>query len=136
MRSDPHTPAQRSFNMSRIRSTDTKPELIVRRVLHRLGYRFRLHRKDLPGRPDIVLPKHHTVVFVHGCFWHRHRCRYGQVVPATRTEFWNRKFEENVIRDRKVKRRLRGLDWRVVAIWECQTRDVIQLEELLLRHLC
>src|ERR1700744_5363571 len=85
---DVHTREQRSRNMAAIRGKDTKPEVRVRSVLHALGYRFRLHRKDLPGKPDIVLPKHRIAIFVHGCFWHSHCCRYGAVVPATRAEFW------------------------------------------------
>lgn len=123
------TPEQRSLNMSRIRGTDTKPELIVRSTLHRLGYRFRLHRKDLPGNPDIVLPKHNTVIFVHGCYWHRHRCRFGSVIPATRTEFWLEKFAANTARDRRNRHQLRALGWRVATIWECQTTDLLGLAD-------
>ena len=84
---DVHTPEQRSFNMSRIRGRDTKPEMIVRSIVHQMGYRFRLHRKDLPGKPDLVLPGRRKIIFVHGCFWHMHRCRYGRVVPRTNTDF-------------------------------------------------
>jgi DNA mismatch endonuclease (patch repair protein) len=131
MMADVHTPAQRSYNMSRIRSKDTKPEIIVRSALHRLGYRFRLHREDLPGKPDIVLPKHNTVIFVHGCYWHRHRCRYGQVVPQTRREFWKAKFAANVDRDKRKREAIRALGWRVLTVWECQTGDRLALEELL-----
>jgi DNA mismatch endonuclease (patch repair protein) len=106
--------------MSRIRGRDTKPELAVRSVLHRLGYRFRLHVSDLPGRPDIVLPRHRTVVLVHGCFWHRHAgCRFCYV-PKTRADFWRRKFEGNVERDRVVRRELRKIGWRVMVVWECE----------------
>lgn len=106
--------------MSRIRGRDTKPELAVRSVLHRLGYRFRLHVPDLPGRPDIVLPRHRTVVLVHGCFWHRHEgCRFC-CVPKTRVDFWRRKFEGNVERDRVVRRELRKIGWRVMVVWECE----------------
>lgn len=109
--------------MSRIRGRDTSPERLVRSALHRIGYRFRLHRRNLPGRPDIVLPRHRTVVFVHGCFWHRHpRCRFAYM-PKTRVPFWSAKFDENVHRDRRVRRRLRKLGWRVIVIWECQMTD-------------
>lgn len=114
---------KRSWNMSRIRSRDTKPELIVRRLLHRMGYRFRLHRKDLPGSPDIVLPRDRTVIFVHGCFWHRHegcRCAYN---PKSRVDFWQKKFLQNVERDRKVRHELKNLGWRVLVVWECETKD-------------
>src|SRR5262245_33533447 len=121
------TKERRSWNMSRIRSRDTEPELIVRSVLHRLGYRFRLHRRDLPGRPDVVLPKYRTVIFVHGCFWHRHsHCRYCYM-PKSRVTFWKRKFEENVLRDRRARRRLKNQGWKVIAIWECELQDVERL---------
>jgi len=117
----------RSWNMSRIRSENTKPEKVVRSMLHRMGYRFRLHRRDLPGKPDIVLPKYHTVVFVHGCFWHRHKgCKYAYT-PKSRVRFWQTKFHENVDRDRRVCRQLRRLGWQVVVIWECQTVDTVSL---------
>jgi len=120
---DVHSPEQRSFNMSRIRSRDTKPEMIVRSLVHQMGYRFRLHRRDLPGTPDLVLPKHGKVIFVHGCFWHMHRCRYGQVKPRKNAAFWAAKRQANVERDRKALRRLRSDEWRVLVVWECWTRD-------------
>ncbi len=114
---------KRSEIMSRVPSKDTKPEMIVRRVAHGLGFRYRLHRKDLPGRPDIVFPKRRAVVFVHGCFWHRHPgCKYAST-PATRTEYWTAKFESNVARDARNEALLRELGWRVMVIWECETRD-------------
>ena len=114
--------------MSRIRSRDTGPELLVRSALHRLGYRFRLHVKKLPGSPDIVLPRHKTVIFVHGCFWHRHpHCKYAYT-PTSRIEFWQDKFDRNVQRDRDVRSKLRRLGWRVEIIWECQTGDADRLE--------
>ena len=110
----------RSWNMSRIRGKDTGPEKQVRSALHRAGYRFRLHRSDLPGRPDIVLPKYRTVVFVHGCFWHRHRgCRFAYT-PKSRVNFWNRKLQSNVERDQRNMQALRRLGWRVVTVWECE----------------
>jgi DNA mismatch endonuclease (patch repair protein) len=113
----------RSWNMSRIRGRDTRPEVAVRSVLHGLGWRFRLHRKDLPGRPDIVLVRHRTVVFVHGCFWHRHaRCRFAYN-PKSNRAFWISKFGSNVARDRRDRGRLRRLGWRVIVVWECQAAD-------------
>ena len=110
--------------MSRIRSRDTKPEMVVRRLLHSLGHRYRLHRKGLPGKPDIVLPKYRTVIFVHGCFWHRHPgCKYAYT-PKSRLEFWNKKFDENVRRDRENKKALRKLGWKVIVVWECEINTV------------
>ena len=128
---DVHTHAQRSRNMAAIRSKDTKPELRVRAVLHALGYRFRLHRKDLPGTPDIVLPKYRTAIFVQGCFWHSHMCRWGRVTPATRPAFWAEKRAGTVERDRRKFQALLDLGWRVIAIWECETKDVDELRKLL-----
>ena len=109
--------------MAAIRSKDTKPEIRVRSALHRLGYRFRLHGKDLPGKPDIVLPKYRLAIFVHGCFWHSHSCRYGQVQPATRTDFWTNKRHGTVERDLKKASALEELGWTVLTIWECETKD-------------
>lgn len=114
------TPERRSWNMSRIRGEDTAPELLVRSTLHHAGYRFRLHRKDLPGRPDIVLPKYRTVVLVHGCFWHRHKGCSFAYMPKSRTAFWNAKFVSNVERDHRNARELHRLGWKVVTIWECE----------------
>ncbi len=119
----------RSWNMSRIRSKDTKPERVVRSLLHSMGYRFRLHRKDLPGSPDIVLPKYKTVIFVHGCFWHRHEgCPYAYV-PASRTDFWHKKFQNNIKRDAENLKNLSIQGWKAEIIWECQTRDLELLRE-------
>ncbi len=109
--------------MAQITGRNTGPEVRVRKVLHRLGYRFRLHRSDLPGCPDIVLPKHHTVVFVHGCFWHRHAGCKLAYLPKSRTEFWNKKFEANIHRDQNAVETLVHLGWRVLVLWECQTKD-------------
>ena len=118
------TPGQRSWNMSRIRSTNTKPEKIVRSILHSMGYRFRLHRRELPGEPDVVLPRYKTVIFIHGCFWHRHQgCKY-KTTPKTNSEFWKQKFMSNVKRDQKNQRRLRETGWNVIALWQCELRDV------------
>lgn len=122
---------RRSWNMSRIRGRNTKPELVVRSILHRLGYRFRLHRRDLPGRPDIILPKHKTVILVHGCFWHRHsRCKYAYT-PKSNLPFWQEKFASNIERDRVAVHRLRKLGWRVVVVWECQTAATERLAKRL-----
>ncbi len=127
---------RRSRIMSRIKGRDTTPELVVRRMAHRLGFRFRLHRKDLPGRPDIVFPRHRTAVFVHGCFWHRHNeCRYAYT-PKSRVAFWTEKFKKNVAHDRRSEEALRNLGWRVFVIWECETQDEITLQSCLVKHLC
>ena len=121
---DVHTREQRSRNMSAIHDKNTKPELFVRTLLHSMGFRFRLHRKDLPGKPDIVLPRHKAVIFVHGCFWHCHECRFGRVVPATHREFWAVKRQSNVERDLRNKLALEALGWRVMVVWECQIREL------------
>lgn len=113
---------ERSACMKSIRSADTRPELVVRRIVHRLGGRYRLHVQDLPGRPDLVLNRRGLIIFVNGCFWHRHRCPKGNSLPATRVQFWTRKFAANVARDRRVRRQLRAMGWRVITVWECQTR--------------
>ncbi len=120
---DVHSRQQRSFNMSRIRGKDTKPEMIVRSLVHQMGFRFRLHRKDLPGKPDLVLPRLRKVIQVHGCFWHMHRCRYGNVVPKTNSEFWQAKRQGNVDRDRRNQRLLKRQGWDQLVIWECWTRE-------------
>lgn len=104
--------------MSRIRGSDTGPERLVRRHLHASGLRYRLHVKDLIGRPDLVLPRHHVVVFVHGCFWHAHRCQRGRI-PGTQSAFWKQKFETNKQRDKRTERALRRAGWRVLTVWEC-----------------
>jgi DNA mismatch endonuclease (patch repair protein) len=119
---DDAVPAARRRNMAAIKGRDTKPELIVRRQLHAAGFRFRLHRPDLPGRPDIALPKYRTVIFVHGCFWHRHNCRYFKW-PKTRAAFWRDKIGANVLRDRKRRLELERLGWKVLVVWECETRS-------------
>lgn len=111
---------KRSEVMSRIRGKNTAPELKVRSMLHRMGYRFRLHVADLPGKPDIVLPKYKTVIFVHGCFWHQHEgCRLAYL-PKTRAEFWSRKLDENTLRDHKATAALKVLGWNVIVLWECE----------------
>jgi DNA mismatch endonuclease, patch repair protein len=121
---DSLSPAERSANMSRIRGKDTEPELVLRRALHAEGFRFRLHRRDLPGRPDLVLPKHKAVIFVHGCFWHAHDgCVYA-TMPATRAEFWRAKFYANRQRDAAQTEHLFSAGWRVLTVWECALRRV------------
>ena len=115
------TKEKRSWNMSRIRSKDTKPEIAVRSMLHRSGYRFRLHVKNLPGKPDIVLPKYNTVIFVNGCFWHRHQgCKYAYN-PKTHVQFWRKKFKDNVVRQKAIINKLNNLGWKVKIVWECET---------------
>lgn len=119
---DVFSPDKRSEVMSRIKGCNTKPEKTVRSLLHRLGYRFRLHCKDLPGKPDIVLPKYKTVIFVHGCFWHRHiNCNFAYI-PKSRSDFWAKKFALNVARDIQVKSELEKLGWQVIVVWECELR--------------
>lgn len=114
---------KRSWNMSRIRSKNTKPEILVRSRLHRAGYRFRLHVKDLPGKPDIVLPKYKSVIFVNGCFWHRHKdCKYAYK-PKSKVKFWNQKFAQNIERQEEVTKQLRKLKWKVLVIWECEVNN-------------
>jgi DNA mismatch endonuclease (patch repair protein) len=122
-REDSLTPEQRSHCMSRIRSVNSAPEKRVRSALFKLGYRFRLHRRNLPGCPDIVLPRHHKIIFVHGCFWHMHDCRYGRVVPKTNRRYWIEKRVMNAARDRQNARKLRRLGWKVLIIWECWTKN-------------
>lgn len=119
---DVHTKQQRSYNMSRIKAKDTKPELLVRRFLHAHGFRYRLHDKKLPGKPDIVLPKYKTVVFVHGCFWHGHtNCKYFKI-PRTRTEWWTEKINRNKFNDRKAQRLLKKEGFQVITVWDCQLK--------------
>ncbi|TNF01150.1 MAG: DNA mismatch endonuclease Vsr [Bacteroidetes bacterium] len=117
------------------KSKDTIPELRVRKLLHHLGYRFRIHRKDLPGRPDIVLPRYRLVIFVHGCFWHQHPGCHLASHPKTREEFWTTKFAANKARDERNVRLLENLGWRVELIWECETLDQEKLKEKLHRFL-
>jgi DNA mismatch endonuclease, patch repair protein len=132
---DSLTKERRSWNMSRIRAENTRPEVIVRSILHRLGYRFRLHVRKLPGRPDIVLPKLKMIIFVHGCFWHRHpSCKYAYT-PKSRVDFWQTKFLQNIKRDTEVLEQLKGLGWKVKIIWECQVPGIrvnpIELEKII-----
>lgn len=109
--------------MAAIRGAHTKPEMIVRSLVHRLGYRYRLHRRDLPGKPDLVFPARGKVIFVHGCFWHMHDCKYGLVKPATNAEFWQNKRLSNVARDQRNLPELKQAGWQVLVVWECEVRD-------------
>lgn len=118
---DTITPEQRSQLMARVRDRDTKPEMIVRRLVHGNGFRYRLHVRDLPGCPDLVLPRHGKVIFVHGCFWHQHRCKRGNRQPKSNADYWNAKLERNRKRDAKHRRELRKLGWQVLIVWECET---------------
>lgn len=128
---DVFTSEKRSQVMSRIRGKNTKPELVVRRLLHRLGYRFRLHAEDLPGKPDIVLPKYKTVVFVNGCFWHAHSCKQGSRRPASNMEFWNAKLAKNKKRDTDNMTTLKEAGWQCLVIWQCGLRDIESLTKKL-----
>ena len=119
---DVHSIATRSYNMSRIRSKDTKPEMLVRKFLHALGFRFRLHVKELPGKPDLVLPKYKTVIFIHGCFWHGHEgCKY-DLVPKTKTEWWLNKINGNIANDAKAIAALQQAGWKIITVWQCDLR--------------
>lgn len=129
------TPEQRSFNMSRIRNRDTRPEMIVRSIVHRMGYRYRLHKKELPGKPDLVLVRHRKIIDVHGCFFHMHDCKFGKVVPVTNAKFWSMKRLSNVNRDRRNLAALKRAGWRVLTVWECQTKDPGVVTKRLIRFL-
>lgn len=118
---------RRSENMRAVPNKNSTPEIVVRKALHRLGYRFRLHKKDIPGKPDIVLRKHNTCIFVHGCFWHRHHNCKRATTPKTNTEFWQEKFSKNVDRDRRTEQALTAMGWTVVIIWECETKNMDEL---------
>ncbi|QDT93852.1 very short patch repair endonuclease [Gimesia algae] len=131
---DHYSKIKRSKLMSRVRSKDTKPEKIVRKLLHSTGYRFRLHRKDLPGKPDIVLPKYHAAIFVHGCFWHGHDCPKGRR-PITNREFWDDKLEKNKKRDARNTKLLKSEGWKVIVIWECETQKPDTLQKKLKKRL-
>lgn len=123
------TPEQRRRNMAAIKGKNTKPEMVVRQLVHSLGYRYRLHRKDLPGKPDLVFPSRRKIIEVYGCYWHMHDCPYGKVVPKTNAEFWQTKRLSNVTRDKENMEELAKQDWRVLVIWECEVKDKNQLQE-------
>ena len=134
---DTLTVAQRSRRMSLVRGKHTKPELLVRRLVHSMGFRYSLHRDDLPGCPDLVFTRLQKVIFVHGCFWHRHpssRCRLARL-PKSRLDFWRPKLESNRIRDEKIKRALRSLGWKIMVVWECQLSHKEQLQNKIRRFL-
>lgn len=121
------TKEQRHKNMSNIKGKNTKPEMLVRSQVYRMGYRYRLHQKDLPGKPDLVFASRRKVIFVHGCFWHMHDCRYGAVKPATNASFWETKRMSNVVRDKKNLTALEEDGWKILIIWECQISSGIEL---------
>jgi len=121
--------------MSRIRGKDTRPEKLVRSLLHKNGFRFRLHVKDLPGKPDIVLPKYKKIIEVRGCFWHMHDCKYGKVKPKNNSEFWEKKRQATVKRDMKNLRKLKNEGWQVLVVWECECRDEEKLTKTLVNFL-
>lgn len=122
-------PDQRRRLMAKVKATDSKPEMLVRREAHRLGFRYRLHVRGLPGTPDLVFPRHRKVIFVHGCFWHRHKGCVGTTTPKARGEYWRKKFDDNVRRDESSQAALEALGWKVLVIWECQTKSSGNLTE-------
>jgi DNA mismatch endonuclease (patch repair protein) len=132
---DTFTPAQRSAVMRRVRCKDTRPEMAVRSLVHRLGFRYSLHYAGLPGNPDLAFPCRNKVIFVHGCFWHGHACRSGRNRPSSNQAYWIPKLDRNKARDRTNRRRLRALGWEVLTIWECQIKDAPKLQNKLVRFL-
>lgn len=126
---------KRSWLMSRVKGRDTKPEILVRSFVHRMGYRFRIHRWDLPGNPDIVFPRHGKVIFVHGCFWHGHEGCPRSKRPTTNKGFWNEKLDDNIERDKRFRRALQRMGWKVFVVWQCETRKpeklLLKLERIL-----
>ncbi len=120
---DIHSKETRSYNMSRIKSKDTKPEMLVRRFLHKNGIRYRLHVKNFPGKPDIVLPKYKTIIFIHGCFWHGHEGCTKASLPKTRTEWWADKINKNAVNDQKSEAALINLNWKIIVLWQCQLKN-------------
>ncbi|WP_215767519.1 very short patch repair endonuclease [Gluconobacter cerinus] len=132
---DTLNPTARSELMRRVRGKDTQPEMIVRRLAHRLGYRFRLHRRNLPGHPDLVFPARRAVIFVHGCFWHQHDCSRGARRPISNKAYWHSKLDRNIERDREAREQLESQGWRVLVLWECEMRDADQLSHRLISFL-
>ncbi|WP_420463387.1 very short patch repair endonuclease [Candidatus Palauibacter sp.] len=132
---EPGPSPERSANMASIRAKNTRPEITVRRLLHSLGYRYRLHRRDLPGTPDICFPGRKKVIFVHGCFWHRHEGCRRTTTPKTRTSFWENKFTANMVRDRRNMSGLAEIGWEAIVVWECETADLEALASRLVRFL-
>ena len=119
---DTFSSKKRSEIMRTVRSVDTMPELVVRRMIHSLGFRYRLHNKKLPGTPDLVFSCRKKIIFIHGCFWHRHRCKAGRSFPSSRTKYWKKKFENNQCRDSQNRRKLKKMGWDILIVWECQTK--------------
>lgn len=119
---DVFTREKRSQLMSRIKGRDTKPEILVRSLVHRMGFRFRIHRRDLPGKPDMVLPRHGKVIFVHGCFWHGHKWCQRSKRPTSNIDFWNKKLDMNIKRDKVFQGKLRSRGWKVLVVWQCETQ--------------
>lgn len=126
---------KRSEMMSRVRGKDSRPEMILRRLVSYLGYRYRLHRKDLPGKPDLVFPGRKKAIFVHGCFWHRHDCTAGRQIPKSRQEFWVPKLARNAGRDKEVQEMLHKMKWGVLVVWSCQLKEMDRLESILIEFL-
>lgn len=122
---------KRSWLMGRVKGRDTKPEMLVRSIIHRMGFRFRLHRKDLPGKPDIVLPKYKKAVFIHGCFWHGHKNCPRAARPTSNIDFWNRKIDGNIKRDANAQKELKAMSWKILVVWQCQIRDIEALQKRL-----
>ena len=129
------TPEQRRRNMAAIKGKNTKPEMVVRRLVHRLGYRYRLHSKNLPGKPDLFFPGRRKIIDVYGCYWHMHDCPYGRVVPKTNAEFWQTKRLSNVTRDKRNMEELAKQGWRVLILWECEVKDTTKLQERIRKFL-
>lgn len=131
---DVFTPEQRSAVMRAVKGADTRPEMAIRRMVHAMGYRYGLHRKDLPGSPDLVFRRFKKVIFVHGCFWHQHGCASSRM-PSSRKEYWGRKLAANVQRDRRNRAALRKKGWKVLTVWECELRDAERVQAKLRRFL-
>ena len=132
---DNRSKTSRSYIMSRIKGKDTNPELLVRKLLFSLGYRYRLHVRYLPGKPDIVFPSKNKAIFVHGCFWHSHSCKRGNNKPASNTEYWSTKLLRNVERDKRNLKQLKQNGWKSLVIWECEIRDIDKLTKQMIRFL-
>ena len=130
---DIYSSRKRSIIMSKISGKNTKPEMIVRKYLHSLGYRYSLHRKDLPGKPDLVLSKYNTVIFINGCFWHSHKNCKASALPTSNKKFWEKKISDNILRDKKYIRELRSKGWKVIIVWQCQLKNQIVQQKTIKR---
>lgn len=128
-------PKKRSEMMSHIRSKNTKPELLIRSLLHRSGFRFRIHRRDLPGCPDIVLPKYKTIIFVHGCFWHQHPGCRKATIPETNRDFWTEKLAKNTTRDFLICNELKKQGWKTIIVWQCELKKILEVPDILLKQI-